>query len=188
MIAAIIPAGGAGRRMGGVDKAALEVDGVRLLDRVLLAARPLCHRLAVVGPPRPTTVPGVEFLVEDEPGGGPVPAVIAGLAVTADCATTLVLAGDLPLLTPVELLRLVAGLDDAYVDAVAAAGRHGAPNPLLAAYRTTALRAACADLGPGASARGLLPPATAVVDLGLAALNVNHREDLEAAENVLRRT
>ncbi|MDQ2826873.1 MAG: nucleotidyltransferase family protein, partial [Actinomycetota bacterium] len=45
--------------MGGVDKASLPVGGVPLLDRVLAAARPVCDRLVVVGPARPTTVPGV---------------------------------------------------------------------------------------------------------------------------------
>jgi molybdopterin-guanine dinucleotide biosynthesis protein A len=80
VIAGLVLAGGAGRRMGGVDKAALSVGGVTLLDRVLGAARPVCDRLLVVGPDRPTAVDGVRFVQEAEPGGGPVPAVAAGLA------------------------------------------------------------------------------------------------------------
>ncbi|MDQ4090592.1 MAG: nucleotidyltransferase family protein, partial [Actinomycetota bacterium] len=84
MIAGIVLAGGAGRRMGGVDKAALVVGGVPLLDRVLGAARPVCDRLVVVGPERPTEVAGVTFVREDPPGGGPVPGVAAGLAAVPD--------------------------------------------------------------------------------------------------------
>ena len=182
MIGAIVPAGGAGRRMGGVDKAALLVGGIPLLDRVLAAARPVCDRLVVVGPVRPTSVPGVEFLVEEEPGGGPVPAVLAGLAVTGDCDVILVLAGDLPLLSEADLRRLLGELDAPEVDAAAAAHGH-VPNPLLAAYRATVLRSTAAGLPPaGTPAGGLLPPATVVVDLGPATLNVNRAEDLATAE------
>ena len=66
--------------MGGRDKLVLDVGGHGLLDRVLSAARPLCDPLVVVGPARPTRVSAVRFLQEDHPGGGPVPAVFAGLA------------------------------------------------------------------------------------------------------------
>lgn len=185
MIAAIVPAGGAGRRMGGVDKAALEVGGVTLLDRVLNAARPVCDRLVVVGPARPTAVAGVEFVTEGEPGGGPAPAVRAGLAVSAACDVVLVVAGDLPLLTEHHLRALVGALDDPDVDAAAASGPGGVPNPLLAAYRAASLRSGLAGAGFGAAASRLLPPATALVDLGPATLNVNRPEDLAAAELLL---
>lgn len=187
MIGAIVPAGGAGRRMGGVDKAALLVGGIPLLDRVLAAARPVCDRLVVVGPKRPTSVPDVEFVVEEEPGGGPVPAVLAGLAVTGDCDVILVLAGDLPLLSEADLRRLLGRLDAPEVDAAAAA--HGDTlNPLLAAYRATVLRSTAAGLPTAGTPAGrLLPPATLVVDLGRATLNVNRAEDLAAAEAVIGR-
>lgn len=184
MIGAIVPAGGAGRRMGGVDKAALLVAGVTLLDRVLIAARPVCDRLVVVGPARPTSVPGVEFVVEDEPGGGPVPAVLAGLAVTGECDVILVLAGDLPLLSEAHLRLLLRELDAPDVGAAAAC--HGAaPNPLIAAYRATVLRSAAAGLPAATRAARLLPRSTVMVDLGPAALNVNRPEDLAAAELLL---
>lgn len=187
MIAAIVPAGGAGRRLGGVDKAALNVGGVTLLDRVLRAARPVCDRLVVVGPARPTAVAGVEFVTEGEPGGGPVPAVRAGLAVSAACDVVLVVAGDLPLLTEHHLRALIGALDDPDVDAAAASGPGGVPNPLLAAYRAASLRSGLggAGAGFGTAASRLLPPATALVDLGPATLNVNRPEDLAAAELLL---
>jgi len=177
----VVLAGGAGRRMGGLDKAALVVGGVPLLDRVLAAARPVCDRLVVVGPRRATAVDGVTFVVEDAPGGGPVPGVAAGLAGVGDVDVVVVLAVDLPLLQAADLRRLVAALDDPQVEA-AAADDEGGPNPLLAAYRAAPLARAVAGLGPGAPARRLLPARTVAVDLGPAVLNVNSPADLAAAE------
>jgi molybdopterin-guanine dinucleotide biosynthesis protein A len=180
-VAGIVLAGGAGRRMGGLDKAALVVGGVTLLDRVLTAARPVCDRLVVVGPVRPTGVAGVVFVQEDEPGGGPVPAVAAGLAAAPDAGVVLVVAVDLPLLRADHLRRLLAAL--AGGAGAAAAGDEGGPNPLLAAYAAPALRARAAALGAGARASALLPPDVVTVDLGRATLNVNRPEDLAAAES-----
>lgn len=173
--------------MGGVDKAALVVGGVRLLDRVLAAARPVCDRLVVVGPARPTTVDGVTFVTEAEPGGGPVPAVAAGLeALGPGCDVVIVLAADLPLLETTHLHVLLAPLAAPTVEAAAAADQQG-PNALLAAYHAGPLAARIGSLGPGDAASQLLPPpaATAVVDLGSATLNVNRPEDLDAAEHQL---
>ena len=181
-VTGIVVAGGAGRRMGGVDKAALVVDGITLLDRVLGAARPVCDRLLVVGPNRPTDVAGVTFVMEDEPGGGPVPAVAAGLAAAPDADVVLVLAADLPLLGAGHLRSLLAALDAAGAEA-AAADDEGGPNPLLAAYAGPALAARAAGLGAGARAGALLPAHGVTVDLGVAALNVNRPEDLAAAES-----
>lgn len=167
--------------MGGADKATLRVGGTALLDRVLAAARPVCDRLVVVGPVRPTGVAGVGFVSEAEPGGGPVPAVLAGVAASPGCDIVLVMATDLPLLATDHLLRLVAALDRSGADAAAAADR-GGPNPLLAAYRVPGLVARAAGLGPGSPAGRLLPGAPATVDLGPATLNVNRPADLAAAE------
>jgi molybdopterin-guanine dinucleotide biosynthesis protein A len=172
VVAGAVLAGGAARRMGGVDKALLQVGGVTLLDRVLDAARPVCKSLVVVGPPRPVDV---RFVQEAEPGGGPVPAVRAALDVLPPSDSVLVLATDLPLLTTAHVERLLAALD---TDAAAAQG----PNPLVAAYRRDALAVRAAGLGPGDRAAALLPSDVVVVDLGPATFNVNRPEDLEAAE------
>ena len=182
IVAGVVLAGGAGRRMGGVDKSALVVGGITLLDRVLSAVRPVCDRLIVVGPQRPTGVAGVTFVSEAEPGGGPVPAILAGLQAAPGCDVVLVLATDLPLLLPHHLRRLLDALDD---HDAAAATDDGRPNPLLAAYRAAALgaRAARLGLGAGAPAARLLPDEPVTVDLGSATLNVNRPEDLAAAED-----
>ncbi|MBV8980858.1 MAG: molybdenum cofactor guanylyltransferase [Acidimicrobiia bacterium] len=185
MRAAIVLAGGAARRLGGVDKALVDVGGTTMLDRVLAAAGPNVDELVVVGPERPTLAAGVRFTVEDLPGGGPVPAVAAGLAVVPEADAVVVLAVDLPLLGPEHVAALVAELTEA--DAVAAADHRGLPNPLLAAYRGDPLRAAARDLGPGEPAARLLPESTLVVDLGESAtLNVNQPEELERARTRLR--
>ncbi len=170
--------------MGGVDKAALRVGGVTLLDRVLAAARPVCDRLLAVGPVRATVVPGVQFVGEATPGGGPVPAVATGLAASG-ADTVLVLAADLPLLSTADLQGLLDRLAaDPAVDAVAAMDHRGLPNPLLAAYRGTVLDP---SWGPGAPASALLPDRLATVDLGSqATLNVNVPADLERAVALLR--
>ena len=187
MRAAIVLAGGAARRLGGVDKALVDVGGTTMLDRVLAAAAPNVDELVVVGPQRPTEVPSVRFTLEDLPGGGPVPAVITGLALVPEADAVVVLAVDLPLLVPGHVATLLAGLADGDADAVAAADHRGQPNPLLAAYRVDSLRAAASELGLGEPAGRLLPEATAVVDLGEAGtLNVNQPEELERARRRLR--
>lgn len=184
MRAAIVLAGGAARRLGGVDKAVLDVGGATMLDRVLAAAAPNVDELVIVGPPRPTSRAGVRFTLEDLPGRGPVPAVRAGLALAPDADTVVVLAVDLPLLRDADVATLFSGLAGA--DAAAAADHRGRPNPLLAAYRADLLRTTADRLGPGTAAAQLLPADTVVVDLGEAAtLNVNRPDDLERARRLL---
>ena len=79
---AVVLAGGSGRRLGGVDKAALEVAGATLLDRVLLASAG-AGRTVVVGPPR-RTVRDVIWTLEDPPAGGPLAGLEAGLRALCD--------------------------------------------------------------------------------------------------------
>jgi len=188
MIAGLVLAGGASRRMGGVDKLDLEVAGRTLLDRVLQAARPVCDRLIVVGPARPTIVPEVGFVVEPRPGGGPVPAVAAGLPAVSEARVVLVLAADLPLLTEASLRRLLDTLESEEVEAAAALDHGSRPNPLLAAYDRLALERRVAGRASGGPAAELLSDRTAVVDLGSdATLNVNRPEDLERARDRAQR-
>lgn len=171
--------------MGGVDKASIEIAGTTMLDRVLAAVRPVCGRVIVVGPARATGVPGVEFVQEPAPGGGPVPAVAAGLAAAGDADPVLVLAADLPLLSTGDVRRLLDRLvADPAVDAAAALDHRRLHNPLLAAYRRGAL---APGGGRGAAAAGLLPDRVGTVDLGPeATLNVNRPAELARAVALLR--
>ncbi|WP_433127886.1 molybdenum cofactor guanylyltransferase [Micromonospora sp. CA-240977] len=96
--AAVVLAGGSARRMGGVDKPALPVGGRPMRARVLAAVGD-ASPLVLVGPA--DDVPeGVRVTREDPPGGGPVAAAAAGLALLdPDTALVALLAADLPLLT-----------------------------------------------------------------------------------------
>ncbi|WP_430503309.1 molybdenum cofactor guanylyltransferase [Micromonospora trifolii] len=108
--AAVVLAGGAARRMGGVDKPALPVGGRPMRDRVLAAVSDATPRVLVGAA---DAVPsGVRVVREDPPGGGPVAAAAAGLALL-DADTTLValLAADLPLLTRAAIGDLLTHLD-----------------------------------------------------------------------------
>lgn len=112
MYDAVILAGGRARRLGGVDKPALEVAGASLLDRVLAAVADATIRV-VVGPPR-VLPPGVLACQEQPAGGGPVAALVSGLAMTAS-PTVAVLGADLPALGPAVpvLLEALGGHDAA---------------------------------------------------------------------------
>lgn len=111
---ACILAGGLARRLGGRDKPGLRVSGRPLVESVA-AAVPGAARLIVVGPPRPG-LPSAIFRREDPPGGGPVPALRAGLA-EVSAPWVALLAADLPFLT--------AGHVDALLDAAEAGTRIG---------------------------------------------------------------
>ncbi|WP_435232882.1 molybdenum cofactor guanylyltransferase [Micromonospora aurantiaca (nom. illeg.)] len=103
--AAILLAGGAARRMGGVDKPARAVGGRPMLHRVLDAVADADQRI-VVGSSGPLPR-GVRTAREDPPGGGPVAATAAGLALLDPGTTTVaVLAADLPLLTTAAVAEL----------------------------------------------------------------------------------
>ncbi|AXH89822.1 molybdenum cofactor guanylyltransferase [Micromonospora aurantiaca] len=103
--AAILLAGGAARRMGGVDKPARAVGGRPMLHRVLDAVADADQRI-VVGSSGPLPT-GVRTAREEPPGGGPVAATAAGLALLDPGTTTVaVLAADLPLLTTAAVAEL----------------------------------------------------------------------------------
>jgi molybdopterin-guanine dinucleotide biosynthesis protein A len=95
---AVVLAGGLARRLEGVDKPALEIGGVSLLDRVLEACAE-ARDVVCVGPPRETRR-AVRWTREDPPGAGPVAALAAGLAHASEnpASRVLVLAADLPFL------------------------------------------------------------------------------------------
>ncbi|MCF2526434.1 NTP transferase domain-containing protein [Yinghuangia soli] len=156
---AIVAAGGAARRLGGRDKPALLVGGRTLLDRAVEACAG-AERVVVVGPRRRTAQP-VHWVREDPPGGGPVAALAAGLA-AVEAPVVLVLAADLPFVTASVTDRLLAALTGGNdpADGVLLVDADGRDQPLLAAYRTEALRSALAGLGDphGAALRALLAP------------------------------
>lgn len=150
----LVLAGGGGTRLGGVDKAGLQVGGRSLLDRVL-EARAAAAQVVVVGP---VDVPsGVLQVVEDPPGGGPVAGIAAGVAALAEvphraaaAPWTVVIAVDQPeaARAVTDLLReMISAPPD--IDMICPQDPTGHPQWLLAAYRTTALTAALHPFGSG---------------------------------------
>ncbi|MCF2537729.1 MULTISPECIES: NTP transferase domain-containing protein [Streptomyces] len=141
---AVVLAGGAARRLGGVDKPGLRVGGRALLDRVLGACAD-ARVTVVVADPRPTARP-VRWAREDPPGGGPLAALDAGLRHT-DADTVVVLSADLPFLHEATVRTLLATLGAA-PDAAGAllTDADGRDQPLVAAYRAPALRRELAAL------------------------------------------
>lgn len=186
---ALVLAGGAARRLDGADKPGLRLGGRTLLDRVISAC-PGAASVVVVGPERPTERAGVRWCREDPPGGGPVAAVAAGLAeVTA--GVVLLLAADLPFLDAAAVGRLLDGLGAAgeqpeTVDGAVLVDAGGRDQLLAGAYRTAALRAALAELGPpdGLPLRRLLAPLRLrrLPDPEAAALDCDTWDDLARAE------
>lgn len=108
MLRAAVLTGGASRRMG-TPKADLLVDGATMAERVLAAAAAAgAGALAAVG--RPVAGhPAVEHLVEDEPGAGPLGAVLAALR-WAGGDEVLVLACDLLRPSAAAMARVVGAL------------------------------------------------------------------------------
>lgn len=149
---AVILAGGRAERLGGADKPGAVVGGLPLVGRVAAAVRD-ARAVVVVGPPR--DMPGVVFTREDPPGGGPVPALRAGLAEVASPLVVL-LAADLPFVAPSHVRALLAAVPRDGAGAVVV-DDDGREQWLTGAWRTAELRAALGDYR-GRSLRGLLGP------------------------------
>jgi len=140
---AVVLAGGAARRLGGADKPGVRVGGRALLDRVLAACADAGTTVVVAGP-RPTARP-VTWAHEDPPGGGPVAALDAGLRRTG-AARVVVLSADLPFLDPATVRRLLGALRTSGAEGALLTDPGGRDQPLVAAYRTSALRRELAAL------------------------------------------
>ncbi len=157
----IILAGGEGSRMGGVDKAAVRLDGRTLLT-YLLEALGDEHDVIVVSP---RVIDGVDTISEQPPLGGPVAGIAAG-AQSLPCAEefTAVLAVDAPY-SAEFLPTLIAAIGDADVAVTRAAD--GWLQPLCAVWRTTSLHQVLAQLGDvrNQPAKALLRAVGAVVEV-----------------------
>lgn len=213
-LAAIVLAGGHGRRLGGVDKPGLMFGGRSLAGAVAAAAIGAgASQVVVVGPDRPALAgelsgelagelagepasggsalsrARIEFACERPPGAGPVPALRTGLGQVAE-PWLLLLAADLPFLTATVLRDLV---DTASLAGGAVlADDQGRPQWLVSCWPTAALRIAIAGYS-GQSLRGLLA-SLPHAELAAAAepgeppcwLDCDTPEDLAAAERLAR--
>lgn len=169
--AAVILAGGAGRRLGGAGKPMLAVHGRPMLERVLDAVADADVTI-VVGPASLPLPGGVVRVSEEPPGGGPVAATAAGLAALAEIGTdadldptpashgetVALLAADLPFLDARAVAVLRTALQMSTVDGMVFVDADGRRQTLCGVWRAGPLRAALDRLGPpaGASMRALL--------------------------------
>lgn len=179
--AAIILAGGRGSRLAGAAKPLLEVGGRTLLDHAV-AALAGCEPVIVVGPQMP--VGGDVVWTQEAPAfGGPVAAIVAGLA-RVDSAEVYVLAADL--LHAEEAVALLRRHPlSPSEDGVCLTDASGRMQWLTGRYRVGSLRGAVQglpDAGRDASARSLLGGlAIGTVSAGDLATDVDTWDDLERA-------
>ena len=78
----LVLAGGLARRMGGGDKALIDIDGVTILERVLMRLRPQCTGLVLNanGDPRRFAAYGLPVIPDDVPDfAGPLAGILAAL-------------------------------------------------------------------------------------------------------------
>ncbi|MFG3282847.1 NTP transferase domain-containing protein [Streptomyces sp. NPDC048111] len=134
---AVVLAGGAAKRLGGVDKPGLSVGGRALLDRVLSACAGAANTV-VVGGRRPTARP-VEWAREDPAGGGPLAALDAGVRRTS-AESLLVLSADLPFLGAETVDALLGAVRGGAGDGALCTDADGRDQPLVAVYRAEPLR------------------------------------------------
>ena len=182
---AIVLAGGRGVRLGGQElgaKALIPLAGWPLADHVLLAASGASTRIQVG--PRRTALGSPVFCSERPAGGGPVAAIAAALPLVSQPVVA-VLAGDLPFIggALAQLSRCVR-LGSRDVGLLVDTG--GRSNYLAAVWRTDALRAALAELGPpaGLPAKALYQRADIdhVPDFDACSADVDTPADRRAAE------
>ncbi len=135
-IGAVVLAGGRATRLGGVNKALLEVGGRRIIDRVVGTLRLVAERIVIVGHLSDgLDLPGTTVLADDYPGAGTLAALHKGI-LASECELCLAVGCDMPFLSRPLLARLVE-LSEGYDVAVPRIGPY--LEALHAAYRATCL-------------------------------------------------
>lgn len=157
-VAAVVLAGGRATRLGGADKPALTIAGRSLLSIAVSAATSAgARRVVVVGPARQGLMMPAEFTTERPPGGGPVPALRAGLELVTE-PWLLLLAADLPFLRGGHLsVLLTAARKSSSGSGAIFEDEHGQPQWLAGCWQTVRLRTALAGY-QGSSLGGMLGP------------------------------
>lgn len=151
---AVVLTGGGGARLGGADKASIEVGGRTLLEHAIEVLSD-ASEIVVVGAQVPTSRP-VTFTREDPAGGGPGAGLLAGLRAFARTpGRVVVLAVDMPLVSAGTVRRLLAASREA--EGAVLVDASGREQYLCAAYSVAALETAAAGAeGHGVAMRDLV--------------------------------
>jgi molybdopterin-guanine dinucleotide biosynthesis protein A len=180
---AVVLAGGRGTRLGGVDKAGIEIGDVSLLARALAAVR-AADGIVAVGPRRRSDM-RVRWVQEEPPGAGPVHALGAGLEHTS-AEVVVVLAVDHPLVTEATIASILNAARGREGAVICDAGGH--IQPLVGAYRRAVLqeRIAALDRTEDAAMRELVIglDLASVFDAG-AAMDCDTWAQVAAARSVI---
>lgn len=193
-LAAAILAGGRARRLGGVNKGALPLGSLDIVGRQLEAMRSVADHVFVVGRTTDGWLErGLSVVPDDRPACGPLGGIYTAIR-HSPCERTLVVACDLPFLTPALLERLARETADAVVPRSARG-----LEPLCAIYARACLADIGARLDRGELEASVLPSGARVIEIGqeLTAdgdpdgrlfLNVNTPHDYERARRIVELT
>ena len=191
-VAAAILAGGRARRFGGTVKSTLIVDGARIIDRQIAALAAVSDPIFIVADdPAPFASLGLDVVPDIGPGCGALGGIYTAI-VRSPRPRTLVVAGDLPFLSPALLARLVQETD---ADLVVPRGAQG-NEPLCAVYSSACAGPIRQRLESGALRAAIPPEGVRVEEIGpemLAAydpdgllfVNVNTPHDYERARDLI---
>ena len=111
--AGAILAGGSARRLGGLAKGLELLAGSRIVDRVVTALGEVTDEIILVGAPPAVAaaLPQLRPIADEAPGAGPLGAIVTALHATG--RDTIIVAWDMPFLTPQQLRPLLAAPNDA---------------------------------------------------------------------------
>ncbi|MBX5490995.1 MAG: molybdenum cofactor guanylyltransferase [Chloroflexi bacterium] len=142
----VVLAGGQGTRLGGVNKALLEVGGRRVIDRLLDALRPLGTPIVIVSNDDSLVgLPDTVVVRDVEPRAGALMGLYSGLRVVRTPLATAT-ACDMPFVST-ALLRALLALTEGVDAVVPVIGEQ--PEPLHAVYRPSCVPAIEAALVAG---------------------------------------
>jgi molybdopterin-guanine dinucleotide biosynthesis protein A len=192
---ALIFGGGRATRLGGVNKALLEVGEERIIDRILAAVRPLADEVVLLTNDAALEGQrGLRLVYDREPHAGVLPALATGLA-AATGELCLAVACDMPFVSTALFERMLEVMAEADADVVIPR-TEGYLEPMHALYRrATVERAIRAALERGEQRMISYFSSVRVRELnedewrevdphGLAFFNVNTPEDLAEARRL----
>jgi len=191
-VAAAILAGGQARRLGGANKAALEIGGRSIFDRQYDLLHQITSTVFVVGGAAgPWTEREVQVVPDLMPGMGALGGIYTAIA-ASPCERTLVVGCDMPFLSETLLRRLV-GVTDADLAIPRSARGY---EPLCAVYgkacgpdireRLTRGTLEASVLPAGVRVAEIGPQAIAAIDPdGLLFVNINTPHDYARAQRLL---